>query len=106
MGYLFKVVDIIDCENIELDVKWNYGALSSKLVNITELETNISEEINEYNKHKLEILLKEKFIVLRNPTIIDCKMSASIYLKDINIKEYFPKPKLKTNNWFIKLFKL
>jgi hypothetical protein len=92
---LFNVTDIID-GNIIAVAGWQWNGYEGKKVKIAGYNIKGSET-NSFAKSKLQILLKDKQVELKNVVgaekgiaekddIITC----SVFLNDIDISQYFP----------------
>ncbi|PKP22755.1 MAG: hypothetical protein CVU05_02535 [Bacteroidetes bacterium HGW-Bacteroidetes-21] len=103
----FKVTEIINFDTIKVSPMWSW-----KNPNGTILEGDIlriwgsftpphGTSAAKYAKEKLEKLLKDQLVDLRNPKIIikqeEAKVSpiaCDVYLNDVNIMLYFPEYKV------------
>lgn len=92
---LFKVTNIIDGNTITVD-GWKWNNYTGKSVKIVGYNVN-GENQNTFAKSKLEILLKEKSIELKNVQKAEFSIPpgndtiyCEVFLNDINIAQYFP----------------
>lgn len=101
----FKVIDIIDGETIKLasNFKWNspHGRImvgNTVKINGYNLPPKDTFAYN-YVKEKLELLLKNKMVVLKNPILFKGLEGESIicdvFIDNINVVSYFPEYKIK-----------
>lgn len=103
MPTLFKVIRIIDGDTIETN-GWKLGEeYFGRKVKISGFEF-ANKKLKDFAKSKLEILLKNESIELRNPVNPqkfgekDDLITASVYLNDIDILQYFPELKETENS--------
>src|SRR5690606_37646578 len=92
---LFKITDIVDGNVIRV-TGWQYGEYTGKKVKIAGYQITDLEH-NSFSKAKLEILLKDQQVELKNVIKVEKGESdgedmiiCSVFLNDVNIAEYFP----------------
>lgn len=91
---MFLVDEILSPTTIRLYEKWKWKRGSGDKVVITDFKESTNPEINRWLMSKLKTLLFDRYIEIKNPgTIEDDKISATVYLNDIDISVYFPEMK-------------
>ncbi|KRB55909.1 hypothetical protein [Flavobacterium sp. Root186] len=100
----FKILQIVDGETIKVAPKWSLTTQDgTKLIGET-LKIrgyNLSNSSNKnYAVDKLNKLLTNKELILKNPQVIDrsnitdAKIICNVFVDDVDISNYFPEYKL------------
>jgi hypothetical protein len=92
---LFTVIDIIDGNTIKV-TGWEWGKYAGTKVKIHGYNIKGNDH-NSFAKSKLQILLKDKQVELKNVVSAekgagekDDIITCSVFLNDIDISQYFP----------------
>lgn len=98
----FKFEKVIDGQRIEVSPKWSINTDENTKITGNEL-TIIGYKIPEnsdihsnYAISKLNILLKNKELILKNPKILStdpAKIACSVFVDNIDVSNYFPEYK-------------
>lgn len=95
----FKVIEIIDCITIKTLPSWHWKnrdgkELTGDTIRVLGYNSPTTENEKSASKKKLESLLLNKYVVLKNPVeILDNNMAnigCNVFLNDVDIANYFP----------------
>lgn len=94
----FKVTDIISASSIRVLPRWSWEDYAGDIINIKGFANIISSNTGEFIKKKLETLLLNKEVELKNPSNPvrnngNDEITVSVYLNGVDISIYFPELK-------------
>jgi hypothetical protein len=87
----FIVKNIVNENTIEVSPGWKWGEHKGNLVSIAGYTPPNNEQTKVFTKIKLDTLVKNKEIELKNATsAIGTTIHCSVYLNEVDISKYFP----------------
>jgi len=93
----FKVIEIVDSNSIKVEPLWQFNGVSGNLVKINSSIKNFQIPDADIFKKRLESLLFNQYVNLKNPVDIveKNKLSCLVFLNGVDISSYFPDIKIK-----------
>lgn len=91
---MFKVINIIDANTIQVEPNWNWRTSTGRLVQIVGYKVS-DAQYSSFVISRLNTLIKGKQIALKNPINVierpgENILFCSVYLNDVDITQYFP----------------